>query len=98
MPPSRWCPGRGDEAKRGGSGTQTAASPRPPPIKPRDMYEPDLHIDTLKLKARNSDDGHAAPFLCATHQKHLVTKAATDLRSPTAQLPSLLVCWMVRCL
>ena len=30
----------------------TAASPSPP-IKPRDMYEPDLHIDTLKVKARN---------------------------------------------
>ena len=30
-----------------------AASRKPLPIKPRDMYEPDLHIDTLTVKARN---------------------------------------------
>ena len=44
-------PGRGDEAKHGGSGPDSR-DPRPV-TKPRDMYEPDLHIDTLKLKARN---------------------------------------------
>ena len=44
-------PGRGDEAKHGGSGLD---SREPKQIsKPRDMYVPDLHIDTLKLKARN---------------------------------------------
>jgi error-prone DNA polymerase len=43
--------GRGDEAKHGGSGGD---SREPKPIvRPRDMSEPDLHIDTLKLKARN---------------------------------------------
>jgi error-prone DNA polymerase len=44
-------PGRGDEAKHGGHGPD---SRDPKPItKPRDMYKPDLHIDTLKVKARN---------------------------------------------
>ena len=44
-------PGRGDEARHGGHGPD---SRDPTPItRPRDMYEPDLHIDTLKLKARN---------------------------------------------
>jgi hypothetical protein len=27
--------------------------PKTPVIRPRDMYLPDLHIDTLKVKARN---------------------------------------------
>jgi error-prone DNA polymerase len=44
-------PGRGDEAKHGGHGPDSR-DPRPV-TKPRDMYEPDLHIDTIKLKARN---------------------------------------------
>jgi error-prone DNA polymerase len=44
--------GRGDEAKRGGSGLDRR-EPKAAMIKPRDMYEPDLHIDTLRLKARN---------------------------------------------
>ena len=44
--------GRGDEAKHGGSGGDSR-EPKPPIAKPRDMYVPDLHIDTLKLKARN---------------------------------------------
>ena len=43
--------GRGDDAKRGGSGLDSR-EPKPP-IKPRDMYEPDLHIDSLKIRARN---------------------------------------------
>jgi error-prone DNA polymerase len=43
--------GRADDPKRGGSGED---SRDPKPItRPRDMYEPDLHIDTLKVKARN---------------------------------------------
>ncbi len=44
-------PSRGDEARGGGGG---ADSREPKPItRPRDMYEPDLHIDTLKVSARN---------------------------------------------
>ena len=44
-------PGRGDEARHGGHGPD---SRDPTPItRPRDRYEPDLHIDTLMLKARN---------------------------------------------
>jgi error-prone DNA polymerase len=45
-------PGRGDEAKTGGSG-QDSREPKQPIMRPRDMYVPDLHIDTLKVKARN---------------------------------------------
>ena len=44
--------GRGDEAKGGGSGPDSR-EPKPVLIKPRDMYVPDLHIDTLKIRARN---------------------------------------------
>jgi error-prone DNA polymerase len=44
-------PGRGDEAKHGGHGPDSR-DPRPV-TKPRDIYVPDLHIDTIKLKARN---------------------------------------------
>ena len=44
-------PGRGDEARHGSHGPDRR-DPRPI-TRPRDMYEPDLHIDTLKLKARN---------------------------------------------
>jgi error-prone DNA polymerase len=44
-------PGRGNEARHGGHGPDSR-DPRPI-TRPRDMYEPDLHIDTLKLKARN---------------------------------------------
>ena len=43
--------GRGDEAKRGGSG-EDSRDPKPI-VRPRDMYEPDMHIDTLTVKARN---------------------------------------------
>jgi error-prone DNA polymerase len=43
--------GRGDDAKHGGSSLDSR-EPKPP-IKPRDNYEPDLHIDTLKVRARN---------------------------------------------
>ena len=44
--------GRGDEAKHGGHGFDSR-EPKVPPVKPHDMYEPDLHIDTLTVKARN---------------------------------------------
>jgi error-prone DNA polymerase len=44
--------GRGDEAKHGGSSADSW-EPKAPIQKPRDMYVSDLHIDTLKLKARN---------------------------------------------
>ena len=44
--------GRGDDAMRGGSGLDSR-EPKTQPIKPRDMYVPDLHIDTLKVNARN---------------------------------------------
>jgi error-prone DNA polymerase len=45
--------GRGDEAEGGGAGGDSR-EPKPQPIaRPRDMYVPDLHIDTLKVKARN---------------------------------------------
>jgi error-prone DNA polymerase len=43
--------GRGDEAKHGGGGLDSRESKSI--SKPRDMYVPDLHIDTLKLTARN---------------------------------------------
>jgi error-prone DNA polymerase len=43
---------RGDEAKHGGHGLDSR-EPKAPPSKPQDMYVPDLHIDTLKIKARN---------------------------------------------
>jgi error-prone DNA polymerase len=43
--------GRGDDAKHGGSGLDSREPKRP--VRPRDIYEPDLHIDTLKVRARN---------------------------------------------
>jgi error-prone DNA polymerase len=45
-------PGHGDEAKRGGGGLDSG-EPKAAVVKPRDMYEPDLHIDTIRLKSRN---------------------------------------------
>jgi error-prone DNA polymerase len=43
--------GRSDEPKNGDSGID---SREPKPIvRPRDMYEPDLHLGTIKLKSRN---------------------------------------------
>ena len=44
--------GRGDEAKHGGHGPDSRER-KTLHVKPRDMYVPDLHIDTLKVKARN---------------------------------------------
>ena len=49
--PFQLAPGRGDEAKGGGGGPDSR-DPKPV-VRPRDIYVPDLHIDTLKLKARN---------------------------------------------
>jgi error-prone DNA polymerase len=43
--------GRGDEFAHGG-GPDPRDKPKPV-IQPRDMFAPDLHIDTLKVKARN---------------------------------------------
>ncbi|KPF41433.1 error-prone DNA polymerase [Rhizobium sp. AAP43] len=43
--------GRGDEFARGG-GPEPRDKPRPV-VSPRDMFTPDLHIDTLKVKTRN---------------------------------------------
>jgi len=44
--------GRGDEARHGGSGLDSREPKQTMPT-PRDIYVPDLHIDTLKIKARN---------------------------------------------
>ncbi|MGF9565099.1 error-prone DNA polymerase [Neorhizobium sp. BT27B] len=44
--------GRGDEFAHGSAGGGDARD-RPPPNKVRDMFVPDLHIETLKVKARN---------------------------------------------
>jgi len=44
--------GRGDEFAHGSPGGGDARD-QPPPNKVRDMFVPDLHIDTLKVKARN---------------------------------------------
>lgn len=43
--------GRGDEFAHGG-GTDPRDR-QAPAVRPRDMYTPDLHIDRLKVKARN---------------------------------------------
>ncbi len=42
--------GRGDEFHHGGGGPDSRDRPK---RQPRDIYIPDLHIDTLKLKPRN---------------------------------------------
>jgi error-prone DNA polymerase len=44
--------GRGDEAKHSRSGLDSR-EPKVPLSKPRDMYEPNLHVDSLKVRARN---------------------------------------------
>ncbi|ARM88182.1 error-prone DNA polymerase 1 [Rhizobium sp. CIAT894] len=44
--------GRGDEARTGGSGPDPRELP-PKGLRTRDIYIPDLHIDTIKVKARN---------------------------------------------
>ena len=44
--------GRGDEFHRGGPGLDAREQP-PKSIRTRDIYVPDLHIDTIKVKARD---------------------------------------------
>jgi error-prone DNA polymerase len=44
--------GRGDELRHGPPGPDSR-SPKEPPIKARDIYVRDLHIDTLRVKSRN---------------------------------------------
>ncbi len=44
--------GRGDEARNGGSGPDPRELP-PKGLRTRDIYIPDLHIDTIKVKGRN---------------------------------------------
>lgn len=44
--------GRGDEFAHGSPGTPGSRD-RAPAVKPSDIFVPDLHIDTLKVKARN---------------------------------------------
>jgi len=49
-----WPPtGRGDEFAHGSPGTPDSRDRPPPGVRPRDMFVPDLHIDTLKIKSRN---------------------------------------------
>lgn len=43
--------GRGDESAHGGGGPDSRD--RLKPVVPRDMFVPELHIDTLKVKSRN---------------------------------------------
>ena len=44
--------GRGDEFAHGSAGSGDSRDRAPPP-KPRDIFVPDLHIDSLKIKSRN---------------------------------------------
>ncbi|WP_312366216.1 error-prone DNA polymerase [Ensifer sp.] len=44
--------GRGDEFAHGSPGSPDSRE-RPLPARPRDIFIPDLHIDTLKVKSRN---------------------------------------------
>ncbi|MGO8104728.1 error-prone DNA polymerase [Rhizobium leguminosarum] len=44
--------GRGDEFAHGSPGSSDSRD-RAPAVKPRDIFVPDLHIDTLKVKSRN---------------------------------------------
>ena len=45
--------GRGDEFAHGSAGSPDSRDRSAGRAKPRDIYIPDLHIDTLKLKPRN---------------------------------------------
>jgi error-prone DNA polymerase len=44
--------GRGDEFHHGPNGPDPREG-RPPGVRARDIYVPDLHIDTLKMKTRD---------------------------------------------
>lgn len=45
--------GRGDEFAHSSPGSPDSRERPPVGVKPRDIFVPDLHIDTLKVKARN---------------------------------------------
>ncbi len=45
--------GRGDEFAHGSPGSPDSRERLAPGLRPRDMFVPDLHIDTLKIKSRN---------------------------------------------
>ncbi|MBX5227554.1 error-prone DNA polymerase [Rhizobium sp. NLR9b] len=45
--------GRGDEFAHGSPGIPDSRGPPVPGVRPRDLFVPDLHIDTLKIKSRN---------------------------------------------
>ena len=47
----RTAPDRGDDAHHGSGGDQRAAPPRT--LRSRDIYVPDVHIGTLKVKTRD---------------------------------------------
>ncbi|MBB4483222.1 MULTISPECIES: OB-fold nucleic acid binding domain-containing protein [Rhizobium] len=45
--------GRGDEFAHGSPGSPDSREKAPSGVRARDMFTPDLHIDTLKVKSRN---------------------------------------------
>ena len=45
--------GRGDEFAHGSAGSPDSRDRPPAGVKARDIFIPDLHIDTLKVKSRN---------------------------------------------
>ena len=45
--------GRGDEFAHGSPGSPDSREKAPPGVRARDMFVPDLHIDTLRIKSRN---------------------------------------------
>jgi error-prone DNA polymerase len=45
--------GRGDEFAHGSPGSPDSRERLPPGVRSRDIFIPDLHIDTLKVKSRN---------------------------------------------
>ncbi|NTI46688.1 OB-fold nucleic acid binding domain-containing protein, partial [Rhizobium rhizogenes] len=45
--------GRGDEFAHGSPGSSDTRDKSKPVVAPRDIFAPDLHIDTLKIKSRN---------------------------------------------
>jgi len=45
--------GRGDEFAHGTPGRSVSRDPSRADLKSRDIFVPDMHIDTLKIKSRN---------------------------------------------
>jgi error-prone DNA polymerase len=45
--------GRDDEFSRGSPGTPDPRENPPAAVRSKDLFEPDRHIDTLKVKSRN---------------------------------------------